>query len=68
MKPYKILFFGTPEFALPSLKALIETPNEILGVVTQPDRPKGRGRKLTPPPIKVLAQKAQPSHLPARGG
>ena len=57
MKPYKILFFGTPEFALPSLKALIETPNEILGVVTQPDRPKGRGRKLTPPPIKVLAQK-----------
>ncbi|HEC49576.1 MAG TPA: methionyl-tRNA formyltransferase [Candidatus Desulfofervidus auxilii] len=57
MKLYKILFFGTPEFALPSLKALIETPNEILGVVTQPDRPKGRGRKLTPPPIKVLAQK-----------
>ena len=56
---YRLLFFGSPEFAIPSLRALMESPNkedEVIGVVTQPDRPKGRGRKLTPPPVKVLAQ------------
>jgi methionyl-tRNA formyltransferase len=47
---------GTPEFALPSLKALIESPYSIIGVVTQPDRPKGRGRHLVPPPVKILAE------------
>jgi len=53
----KIIFFGSPEFAIPSFKALIETKeDEVIGVVTQPDRPKGRGRKLTPPPIKIIAQ------------
>ena len=47
---------GTPEFAVPSLKALIDSEHELVAVVAQPDRPKGRGHKLTPPPTKVLAQ------------
>jgi len=54
MKP-KILFMGTPDFAVPSLKALAETDCTIVGVVTQPDRPKGRGRKLIPPLVKSCA-------------
>ena len=49
---------GTPDFAVPSLQALIDYGATVVAVVTQPDRPKGRGRKLTPPPIKVLARKA----------
>jgi methionyl-tRNA formyltransferase len=51
----RILFLGSPEFALPSLRALIESEHEIVGVVTQPDRPAGRGRRLQPPPAKALA-------------
>lgn len=51
----KILFMGTPDFALFSLRALVETGENIVGVVTQPDKPKGRGYTLTPPPVKVYA-------------
>jgi len=51
----KILFMGTPDYALFSLKALFEAGEEIIGVVTQPDKPKGRGYTLTPPPVKVYA-------------
>ncbi|MFZ3065743.1 MAG: methionyl-tRNA formyltransferase [Nitrospirota bacterium] len=51
----KIVFMGTPEFAVPSLKALLNSKKEITAVVTQPDKPSGRGKRLTPPPIKVLA-------------
>jgi methionyl-tRNA formyltransferase len=51
----KLIFMGTPEFALPSLKALIAQDYEILAVITQPDRPKGRGRKLAASPVKSLA-------------
>ncbi len=51
----RIIFMGTPEFALPSLKALIEKGFNVTHVVTQPDRPKGRGRKPHPPPVKKLA-------------
>ncbi len=47
---------GTPEFALPSLEALLAAGAPILLVVTRPDRPKGRGRKVAPPPVKLLAQ------------
>jgi len=50
-----ILFFGTPEFALPALRALIDADWRVVGVVTQPDEPVGRKRVLTPPPIKVIA-------------
>lgn len=46
---------GTPDFALFSLRALIEAGEEVVGVVTQPDKPKGRGYALTPPPVKVYA-------------
>lgn len=51
----KILFMGTPDFALFSLKALCEKGYDVVGVVTQPDKPKGRGYVLTPPPVKVYA-------------
>ncbi len=52
-----IVFMGTPEFAVPCLKALIESDNKISGVFTQPDKPKGRGHKVLPPPVKELALK-----------
>ena len=54
----KILFLGTAEFACPSLEALLASPYELLGVITQPDRPRGRGQKLVPSPVKSLALKA----------
>jgi len=52
----KILFMGTPDFAVPSLAALIRSGCKVSGVVTQPDRPKGRGRQAAAPPVKVLAE------------
>ncbi|MBQ9080406.1 MAG: methionyl-tRNA formyltransferase [Clostridia bacterium] len=51
----RILFMGTPDFALFSLRALVEAGEQVIGVVTQPDKPKGRGYTLTPPPVKVYA-------------
>lgn len=51
----RIIFMGTPEFAVPSLQALIDAGHEIVLVVTQPDKPKGRGNKMAMPPIKELA-------------
>jgi methionyl-tRNA formyltransferase len=51
----KILFWGTPVFAVPSLRALDDEGFEVVGVVTQPDRPKGRGRRLAPSPVKEVA-------------
>lgn len=50
-----ILFAGTPEFAACHLQALIDSPHNIIGVYTQPDRPAGRGKKLQPSPVKKLA-------------
>ncbi len=47
---------GTPDFAVPSLAALLEAGHEVAAVYTQPDKPKGRGHKLQPPPVKVLAE------------
>lgn len=65
---YRIVFFGTPDFAVPSLAALLDGPGEVVGVVCQPDRPAGRGQRLQPPPVKVLAEEygvpvAQPTKL-----
>ena len=61
----KILFMGTPDFAVPSLAALCDTGEEIVGVVTQPDKPKGRNYVLTPPPVKVFAlEKGLPVYQP----
>lgn len=54
----RVIFMGTPDFAVPSLQALLDHKENVVAVVTQPDRPKGRGRKLTPPPVKVLAEHA----------
>lgn len=51
----KIIFMGTPDFAAASLERLIASEHEILGVVTQPDKPKGRKGELTPPPVKTIA-------------
>lgn len=52
----KIVFMGTPDFAVPSLQRLIDDGHEILAVYCQPDKPQGRHFVLTPPPVKVLAQ------------
>lgn len=52
----KVIFAGTPEFAVAPLKALHEQGHEIVAVFTQPDRKSGRGKKITPPPVKVFAQ------------
>lgn len=52
----RILFMGTPDFAVPSLEALLAAGHEVVGVFTQPDKPKNRGMKLQPPPVKVCAQ------------
>ena len=49
---------GTPDFAVPSLKALLDSGANVVCVITQPDRPKGRGRKITPPPVKKIALQA----------
>lgn len=50
-----VLFMGTPDFSVPSLQTLLDEGYNVVGVVTQPDRPKGRKRTLTPPPVKELA-------------
>lgn len=52
----RIVFMGTSQFAVPALEKLINTSCEVVGVVTQPDRPKGRGNKVTPSPVKDFAQ------------
>ncbi|MCG3774358.1 MAG: Methionyl-tRNA formyltransferase [Nitrospira sp.] len=55
----RIVFMGTPDFASASLDALLKSDDSVVGVVTQPDRPKGRGQILTPSPVKLLAQREQ---------
>lgn len=51
----RIVFMGTPDFALTSLCTLLDSPHDVIGVVTQPDRPQGRGLQLTAPPVKRVA-------------
>ena len=53
----RIVFMGTPEIAAVTLEALLASPHEVVAVVSQPDKPAGRGYALTPPPVKVLAEK-----------
>ena len=57
-RTFRIIFMGTPDFSVSALQGLIDGPDQVVAVVTQPDRPKGRGKKLTPPPVKVLAESA----------
>ena len=52
----KIIFMGTPDFAVPTLEKLYECGYDVECVFSQPDKPKGRGYKLTPPPVKVVAE------------
>jgi methionyl-tRNA formyltransferase len=64
----RVAFAGTPDFALPALRALINSPHRVVGVLTQPDRPKGRGRQLASSPVKLAALEhgvpvAQPATL-----
>ena len=58
----RLIFLGTPAFAVPSLRRLLEVGHEVAGVVTQPDRPAGRGQRLRKPAVKQVAEEA---HLPA---
>ena len=59
LKPsMRIIFMGTPEFAVPSLNALLQSGDQVVGVVSQPDRPKGRGHQLVAPPVKLVAEQA----------
>ena len=51
----RVIFMGTPDFAVPSLEQLLRHGHEVCAVYTQPDKPKGRGHKLQPPPVKELA-------------
>ncbi len=64
----RLVFFGTPEFAVPSLEALVAAGHQILAVITQPDRPAGRGCKLAPPPVRTAVLRLglpvhQPEHI-----
>lgn len=54
----RIVFMGTPEFAVPSLEAVLRSDDQVVGVVSQPDRPKGRGQQLVAPPVKLVAERA----------
>ena len=53
----RVIFMGTPEFAVPSLESLLKSDDQVVGIVTQPDRPKGRGQSLTSSPIKLIAER-----------
>jgi len=55
----RLVFMGTPDFASASLEALLRSDDSVVGIVTQPDRPKGRGQIFTPSPVKLLAQREQ---------
>ena len=62
-----VVFFGTPRFAVPTLQLLFDSPHTVAGVVTQPDRPRGRGQKVTYAPVKELAlERSVPVFQPDR--
>lgn len=68
MKDLRIIFMGTPEFAVPSLEILVENKFNVVAVITAPDKPQGRGQKILPSPVKEVALKhkipvLQPSNL-----
>lgn len=66
--PLTVVFMGTPQFSVPCLQTLLDSPHiNLLAVLTQPDKPAGRGQQLSPPPIKVLAESANfPVHQPTK--
>jgi methionyl-tRNA formyltransferase len=66
MNALRVVFFGTPRFAVPTLEALLASRHPVVGVVTQPDRPRGRGQRVTAAPVKALAvERAVPVAQPA---
>lgn len=65
MTRLRVAFAGTPEFAVPTLRALMASPHELVGVLTQPDRPSGRGRRLTASRVKVAVGTSAPVAQPA---
>ncbi len=68
-EPLRLLFFGTPEFAVASLEALVTSRHAVVGVISQPDRPRGRGRALTATPVAALAARHEiPVFQPAKVG
>lgn len=68
MAPLRLAYFGTPDFAVPGLEALIASQHDVVVLVSQPDRPRGRGQRLQPTPTKIVAEAAgipvlQPTRL-----
>jgi methionyl-tRNA formyltransferase len=61
----RVAFAGTPEFAVPTLQSLLRSPHQLVGVLTQPDRPQGRGRRLSPSPVKAAVDASVPVAQPA---
>jgi len=62
-----VVFFGTPQFAVPTLRRLVDSTHSVAGVITQPDRPRGRGQKITHAPVKALAlERGIPVYQPDR--
>ena len=61
----RIAFAGTPDFAVPTLVALMRSPHQLVGVLTQPDRPRGRGQHLSPSPVKAAVDASVPIAQPA---
>jgi methionyl-tRNA formyltransferase len=53
--PWRVIFLGTPAFGVPTLSELLAAGEDVIGVITQPDKPQGRGQRLSPPPVKELA-------------
>ena len=57
-RPLRVVFFGTPGFAVPTLEALLQSSHAVVGVVTQPDRPRGRGHRVSDAPVKIRSLEA----------
>src|SRR5688572_19664324 len=55
VEAFRVAFFGTPQFAVPTLQKLLDSRHTVCGVVTQPDRPRGRGQQVAGSPVKALA-------------
>ena len=64
--PLRIVFFGTPDFAAAGLEALANSRHDVVGVVTAPDRPAGRGQQMKPSEVKVMRRRDGASHCTTR--
>ncbi|HMD70169.1 MAG TPA: methionyl-tRNA formyltransferase [Bryobacteraceae bacterium] len=66
-RPLRLVFLGTPAFAVPTLERIVEAGHRVAAVLTQPDRPRGRGQQLAPPPVKEAALRlGLPAYQPER--